>query len=253
DSDTVPGLANRIVGKWAIFHTTGMPIKYYPYPEESTAYVGIPIGEGMKPLSLQRQKAVKKRLGLAPASRVLLVAGGGHGSRDINNVVVKIAPALLESNLALHIVHITGQAHELAVKKTYQNSLKATERDRVTVLGFTNDFTDYSAVADLIISRAGATALAEFAALARACLIIPSPFLAGGHQLKNAEVLKKLDAAAVISNDVEPDELLGIVSELLGNDQRRATLAKNLAKTAHTDAAEKIAGILIRIVKAQNI
>lgn len=252
DSDTVPGLANRIIGKWAIFHTTGMPIKYYPYPKENTAYVGIPIGEGMKPLSLQQQKAVKQRLQLAETSQVLLVAGGGQGARDINNVVVKIAPALLESNLSLHIVHIAGQAHESAVKKAYKRSLMGSEHDRLTVLGFSNDFASYAAIADLIISRAGATALAEFAALARACIIIPSPFLAGGHQLKNAEVLQKLDAAAVIGNDVEPDELLGIVSELLSNDQRRWSLGKNLAKTAHTDAAEKIAGILVRIVKAQN-
>lgn len=252
DSDVVPGLANRIIGRWAFFHTTGMPIKYYPYPKDTTAFVGIPIDEGLKPLTPLGQKQVKAKLGLPEDSHVLLVAGGGHGSRDINNVVLKIAPMLLQSNLSLHIVHITGQSHQEAVKKRYNNIFASTENSRVTVLGFSNNFQSYSAVADLIISRAGATALAEYAILAKACIVIPSPFLAGGHQLKNAEQLKNLDAAVVIDNDVDPDELLGVVSELLHNDQRRWQLGEHLAKTAQTDAAAKIAEVLIRIVKAKD-
>jgi UDP-N-acetylglucosamine--N-acetylmuramyl-(pentapeptide) pyrophosphoryl-undecaprenol N-acetylglucosamine transferase len=252
DSDTVPGLANRIIGRWAVFHTTGMPAHYYPYPKDTTAYVGIPIGEGLKPLTPSRQKELRKKLGLPVDSTILLIAGGGHGARDVNNVVTQIAPPLLESNLSLHIVHIAGQTHEAAVRSAYRNSLLKTQRDRVMVLGYSNDFHSYSAVADLIISRAGATALAEFAALAKACIVIPSPYLTGGHQLKNAEQLKKLDAAVVMDNGVAADELLAVVSELLNNDQRRWYLGQNLAKTAIADAAEKIADILIRIVNTKN-
>jgi UDP-N-acetylglucosamine--N-acetylmuramyl-(pentapeptide) pyrophosphoryl-undecaprenol N-acetylglucosamine transferase len=246
DSDTVPGLANRIVGRWAKVHATGMPAKFYKYPKASIEYTGIPLDARIKKVTPKIQRQCREELKIPPDAAVLLLSGGGNGSRRLNELMVAISRHLLEANLSLHIIHITGTAHEQTVKDAYKETLPRNEQDRVRTIGFSSDFYTFVAAADLIITRAGATTLAELAAAGKACVIIPSPFLVGGHQLKNAQELEKLDAAAVTNEEVEPDELLVMVSELLNNDNRRWELAKNLYGTARPDAAAKLARIILK-------
>lgn len=252
DSDTVPGLANKIVGRWAVLHATGMPAKYYSYPKEKTVFVGIPIDEQIKEVAPSAQAQYKEDLGLGRQSRVLLIAGGGNGSRRLNELTAAIVPKLFASNDNLKIVHIAGSQHEQAVKEQYSKTLTPTDQKRVKVFGFTSDFYKYSAAADLIISRAGATVLAEFAAAAKACIIIPSPFLAAGHQLKNAEELEEKQAALIINNDGSPDELLSAASRLLADDAYRNKLAANLHDTIRTGAAKQLAELLIKVAEGQS-
>jgi UDP-N-acetylglucosamine--N-acetylmuramyl-(pentapeptide) pyrophosphoryl-undecaprenol N-acetylglucosamine transferase len=249
DSDIMPGLANRIVGRWAKVHATGMPAKHYNYPENSIEQVGIPIDQRIKKVTPKIQSSYKQQLELPPAATVLLLSGGGNGSLRLNELMVAISRHLLEANLSLYIVHITGQAHEQSVKQAYKSALPKNQQERVVITGFTPNFYVYAGAADLVITRAGATTLAELGVAGKACIIIPSPYLTGGHQLKNAEELAKLDAAVIANEDIEPDELLVMISELLNNDHRRFELARNLFGTVQPDAAAKLAGLILRIAK----
>jgi UDP-N-acetylglucosamine--N-acetylmuramyl-(pentapeptide) pyrophosphoryl-undecaprenol N-acetylglucosamine transferase len=252
DSDALPGLANRIIGRWASVHATGMPAEFYKYPRSSVEYVGIPINERIKKVTPKIQADYKKQLKLPEESQVLLLSGGGNGSQRLNNLLISIAPQLLETNLSVQIIHISGIQHEQAVKQAYRQVLPKTEQKRVRVAGFSSDFFAFSAAANLIITRAGATTLAELAVAGKACIIIPAPHLTGGHQLKNAEQLEKMDAAVIISQDVEPDELLVIVAELLNNDTRRWELSRNLFATAQPKATAKLADIILKTAKTKN-
>jgi UDP-N-acetylglucosamine--N-acetylmuramyl-(pentapeptide) pyrophosphoryl-undecaprenol N-acetylglucosamine transferase len=249
DSDTMPGLANRIVGKWAKIHATGMPANYYRYPKASVDYVGIPIDERIKKVTPKIQADAKAQLKLPKDSTVLLLSGGGNGSLRLNQLLLSISRHLLESNLSLYLVHIAGQAHEAELKQAYKRSLPKNQQGRVVVMGFSTDFYAYTAAADLIIARAGATTIAELAVAAKACILIPSPYLTGGHQLKNAEELANHDAAVVASEAIEPDELLVMVNELLSNDHRRFELARNIFGIAHPEAAAKLAAIILSTAK----
>jgi UDP-N-acetylglucosamine--N-acetylmuramyl-(pentapeptide) pyrophosphoryl-undecaprenol N-acetylglucosamine transferase len=249
DSDSTPGLANRIVGRWADIHATGMPAKYYPYPKNKTEYVGIPIDGRIKKVTPRLQAEYRQQVGLPTDSTILLLSGGGNGSKRLNDLLVAASAQLLSSNLKLHIVHISGRLHEEAVKQAYGSGLSPAELKRVTVKGFVSDFFAYAGSADLIVTRAGATTLAELSAAGKACLIIPSPHLTGGHQLKNATQLAELDAAAVAQEDIQPDEFLVLVSELLNNEHRRFELARNLYATARPEAAEKLAQIILRVAE----
>jgi UDP-N-acetylglucosamine:LPS N-acetylglucosamine transferase len=75
---------------------------------------------------------------------------------------------------------------------------------------------------------------------------VPSAHLSGGHQLKNAQALADIDAAAVAPADAQPDELMGLVNGLLSNDRRRFELARNLHATARTDAASQLAALILK-------
>jgi UDP-N-acetylglucosamine--N-acetylmuramyl-(pentapeptide) pyrophosphoryl-undecaprenol N-acetylglucosamine transferase len=245
DSDSTPGLANRLVGKWAKVHATGLPAKYYPYKRSSIVQTGIPIDGRIKKITPRLQSEVKSKLKLPKDSMVLLVSGGGNGSQRLNGLMTAVAEELLEANLSLYIIHLTGMKHESEVKAAYQ-TLPKTVRSRVIAKGYSQDFYAYTAAADLIITRAGATTLAEIAAAGKACIVIPAPFLSGGHQLKNAEILADQDAAVVLDNDIQADGLLATVNSLLANDARRFQLARNLYATAATDASAQIAGLILK-------
>ncbi|MEX0881652.1 MAG: glycosyltransferase, partial [Candidatus Saccharimonadales bacterium] len=92
-----------------------------------------------------------------------------------------------------------------------------------------------------------ATTIAELAAQRKAVVLIPAPYLTGGHQLKNAEELAKNQAALVVANDAPPDKLLQTVTKVLKDGSLRQKLADNLGKLAKIDAADKLAELLLGI------
>jgi UDP-N-acetylglucosamine--N-acetylmuramyl-(pentapeptide) pyrophosphoryl-undecaprenol N-acetylglucosamine transferase len=251
DSDAMPGLANRIIGRWAKIQATGMPAEYYSYPQNTISYVGIPIDERIKKVTPKIQSTAKSKLKLPADSTVLLLSGGGNGSQKLNDMLLAIAKELLETNLSLYIVHLTGRKHEEVVKAAYK-ALPKLDQKRVITTGYSNEFYLLSAAADLVITRAGATTLADLAAAGKACVIIPAPFLAGGHQLKNSNELVKKDAAVVLEESVGSDELLAVVNSLLANDTRRFELAKNLFATGKPDASRNLSKLILNIAAEKN-
>ena len=251
DSDAIPGLANRIVGRWAAIHATGMPAELYTYPKDTIRYTGIPVDERIVPVTRQLQAQFKEELAVNSSDLVLLVGGAGLGSRDINDLILKIAPELLVRLTNLHIFHIAGGRHLKAVEDKYAASLAPGTRGRVTTLGFTDDFYKYTGAADLIISRAGATTIAELAAQQKATLLLPAAFLAGGHQAANAQVLQKNGAAVVLNDDVKPEQLLQEICALLEDDARRSELAAKLGAQAKPQAAQELAKLILSVVPRQ--
>lgn len=249
DSDAIPGLANRIIGRWSTVHTTAMAPQYYPYPGGSIKQVGIPVDERVKPVDQQSQKKLKEQIDLPPDSLMLLVAGGGLGSQRLNELMVKITPELLKKHPSLQIVHFTGSGHQDQVVEHYERELGQEMPDRVKVFGFSSDFYAYSGAADVVLARAGATTLAELAIQRKAAVIIPSPFLTGGHQLKNAEELTTHAAAEILPNDVEPQKLLSTLDALLQNENSREQLGRNIGSLAHPNAAAQLADIVLEAAK----
>jgi UDP-N-acetylglucosamine--N-acetylmuramyl-(pentapeptide) pyrophosphoryl-undecaprenol N-acetylglucosamine transferase len=245
DSDTVPGLANKIIGRWAKIRATGMPAEFYNYSSGVVIYTGIPIDERLVHSNKNEESKYKRAIGVNTSDRLLLIVGGSLGARDINDKILKIAPELLESQPNLHIVHIAGTQNEEEVKRQYGVILEGVNNKKISVVGYTNEYFKYVEAADLIVSRAGATSIAEYAIAQKPCILIPSPFLTGGHQLKNAEQLQKIGAVEVVGNDAPAEMLLGKIVKLLASPTKRSSLAKKLGSTAKPEAAANLAKILL--------
>lgn len=250
DSDTVPGLANRIVGRWAQIHATGMPADNYSYRPETIRYTGIPVDERIKPVTAAMQKSYKLELGVPADAPLLLAAGGGQGSQQINSLMLGIAPKLLSGDSKLRIIHMVGTS--LAgktsledIRKHYKKALPAGSYQRLETMSFTSDFYKYSGAADLIITRAGASAMAEFGLQGKACIVIPNDALAGGHQTKNAQQLKAEQAAEVLPGNTTPEQLLKATLNLLKKPEQRAKLAANFSSTARPNAAKDLAELIL--------
>lgn len=245
DSDTVPGLANRIVGRWAKLHATGMPPELYDYPKETISYTGIPLDERIAPVDTALQTKYKEELGLPKNSLVLLVGGAGLGAKTLNEKTVAITQSLLAAHPSLHIINITGSRNLDDTRRAYTHFVDQAMRDHVHILDFTPEFYKYTGAADIVVSRAGATTIAELAMQRKAAILIPAPFLTGGHQLKNAELVARAGAAEIIDNSASAEDLLKVVDNLLKNSSRRRELANKIGSLAHSDAADKLAELIL--------
>jgi UDP-N-acetylglucosamine--N-acetylmuramyl-(pentapeptide) pyrophosphoryl-undecaprenol N-acetylglucosamine transferase len=248
DSDALPGLANRIIARWARLHAVGQPVTMYHYPVERTVEVGVPVQETYEPVTEAAQADFRRQLGLAGYDKIVCVAGGGLGAQRINQALVAIAPRLLAAFPDLAVIHQVGRAHELTVAADYAAALAPNERERVLIKGFVTDMYRLSGAADVIISRAGATNMAEFALQGKAAIIIPNPYLTGGHQLKNAQVLADRHAIVVLPESemlAQPDRLLELVTDLLKQPAKRHQLAAAVHRLAHPDAAHRLAVLLL--------
>ena len=106
---------------------------------------------------------------------------------------------------------------------------------------------DLVSASDIVVTRAGATAIAELGAGQKATVIIPSPYLASDHQSKNAELLKEAKASVVISEDELNERFLAAIENLLSDPKRRQDLGKNLYKFSAVDAAKEMAEIVIEV------
>lgn len=244
DSDIMPGLANRIAGRKARVHATAMPARHYSYPHEKVRHVGVLVSLDFQVVTAALMAEYRTDLGLPHDAEVLFVTGGSQGARTINKSLAAITPELLHKRPNLHILHQTGTGNE-GVHGDFNNN-------RLHVSAFVNGLHKYSGAANVIITRAGANTLAEFGIQRKACIVIPHPFLTGGHQVKNAEYLKDKKAAVVLNEaDIiaHPEKLLDSVITLLDDKKARDKMADTLNELAVPDAARKLAILLLDVAK----
>jgi UDP-N-acetylglucosamine--N-acetylmuramyl-(pentapeptide) pyrophosphoryl-undecaprenol N-acetylglucosamine transferase len=254
DSDALPGLANRIVAPWARMHTVALPKEVYSYPESKTVTVGVPLTHHYRPLTPTEMKAAREQIGVPKAGKVLLVTGGGLGALRLNNALAACVPELLDRYEDLTILQIAGRAHENELRQRYQKELSAKQLHRVIVKGFITNMHLYSGAADVVVTRAGATSIAEFAAQEKACIVVPNPVLTGGHQLKNAKVLADRMAIKLVSEDNlarDHHALMPALVELLDKPDRAQQLGKTLGEFAHKDSAKQLAMVLLEVAGAK--
>ena len=242
DSDALPGLANRMISKWAKMHLVGMPKEFYSYPEDKMRHVGVPVGDGFGVLSDAEVKKVRSRLNIPEKSRVLLITGGSLGAKRLNEAIQPVVEQLIEEDEQLFVVHQTGEDEPRYHKNT-----------RVLEQKFISNMADYCGASDVIVSRAGATNIAEFAALSKPVVLVPNPQLTGGHQLKNANQLRDAGAVEVVNEpDVSSEQTVQLTRELLRDKSKRTKLGETLHKTIKTDATDEISAILGDFLQGDN-
>lgn len=240
DSDTVPGLTNRVLAKYADAIGTGAPVENYPsYPKRIAKFVGVPVRDNVKSIPKNRQDILKDELGLDDKRPLILAMGGGLGAVAINNAMVDIGQKLVDDGY--QVVLLTGRGHDVNVSRGAKKYFHAYD--------FSNKIVEYEQVADVVVTRAGATTMAELAAIGVPTIIVPSPYLSGDHQSKNAEVYAKAEAAVVVNEfDMkdDPNVLYKAISDLLNDDKRRAKLSQNLHGFAKGDALDVMVDMIVK-------
>ncbi|XXT22171.1 undecaprenyldiphospho-muramoylpentapeptide beta-N-acetylglucosaminyltransferase [Sorangium sp. So ce429] len=181
----------------------------------------------------------------------LLVLGGSQGALALNDIVPRAIAQIAqgrERGVDLDVVHQTGRDREAAVRSLYAE-LGLAERARV--VPFIDDVAEALAAADVVIARAGASTLAELCAVGRPSILIPYPFAADDHQLKNAQSVERASAAVAIAQaDATEARLAGEIARLAAAPALRARMADAAASLATPDAAARVAADLLELARA---
>ena len=244
DSDAHPGLANRILAKFAKAIATGAPLEFYNYPAEITTYVGVPVRNEFREYSQKERTDFKKNLGFKTDKPLVLVTGGGLGAARLNDAVVHEA-SKLDRSAQIMLVSGVANYEELKSKIEEQNLEDFHLHDFIS-----KDMWKYLAAADLVIARAGATSNLELAALAKPTILVPNARLTGGHQVKNAMVYADKRAVELVDDDKledNPDLLSDKVLELLQDKAKMDDLSRKFVKFANPESASEMADIVLRV------
>jgi UDP-N-acetylglucosamine--N-acetylmuramyl-(pentapeptide) pyrophosphoryl-undecaprenol N-acetylglucosamine transferase len=238
EQNSVPGLANRQLARFADRVCLSLPDSGGAFPEHKRIFTGNPVRTGILDLAGAAPRMVL-------SSKTVLVLGGSQGAQAINRLLpeaVQALPEALRNNLRL--IHQTGAADCTVVSERYGEIGMAAE-----VAPFFNDMAAVYAQADLLVSRAGATTLAELAVLGKPALLIPYPLAADNHQEKNAEHYVKGGGAVLLrQRELNGERLAGVMAEVLGDEARLTRMAEAMRSLALPDAAEKIVACCLELI-----
>ena len=248
ESDTVAGLANRLLMRRARKVAFGMPISEEMQAKHPNyVWTGIPVAADFKHITPAKQLSLKKAFSFNPDKPLVVITGGSQGSANLNEATRQILPELLKfTSVGL----VAGRKHyeSMVDLKKYESWDKASLESNFRMWEFNTTMNELMGAADVVVSRAGATTIAEMAALGKATILVPYERLPGGHQIKNAERLAEAHAAAVVKDAdmlVNPTLLLDEIRHLVKSPRLRADMADSLAKEARSDAAKRLAEIIL--------
>ena len=248
ESDSVAGLANRLLMKKAKKVAFGMPPSEAAFEKHKNyVYTGIPVAPEFKAVSLVKMEQLKKAFSFNPDKPLVIITGGSQGSENLNETTRLILTELLEFT---QVGLVAGRKHyeNMLDLKKYENWDHASLESNFRMWEFNTTMDELMGAADVVVSRAGATTIAELAALEKAVILVPFERLPGGHQTANASRLEKAEAAVVVSDAKmmkNPAELLDAIRHLIRSPRLRADLAENLHNEAHTSAASRLADLIL--------
>lgn len=241
--DAIPGRANRHLARYADLVVLQWDVSRQHFPPQTHCEsFGCPIRRAFADADAA---AGRRRFGLEPQRPVLLVTGASQGARTLNQVMQRVWPEFSRRHPEWLLLHLTGSADEAATRAAY-----AAARCPAHVLSFTHDMPLAIAAADLVITRAGASTLAELGALGRAAILLPYPFHRDRHQHANAEVLVAAGAAVVLEDRIDPQLNRAPLLEqltLLAEPARRARMAAAARGLGRPYAAEAVARWLLNV------
>jgi len=152
---------------------------------------------------------------------------------------------LLNDFPKLYVIHVLGRLNQDTQNSRYKNLANGL-KERLILKNFLNDQYKYAAAADIVVTRAGATALAEYGVLGRACVVVPAEHLTGGHQLENSKLLETEGAAIVVRESRVGEDVASSIEYLLQHAKIREDLGKKLKLITPADAAECLASLILK-------
>ncbi len=268
--DAVPGRANRhfatdkgltgVFAQWGVTRdhlpprapvvVTGCPVRSdfaLERPGNGIVAGNSPLMRSLVPVERPSAASARESFGLDPDRCTLLVTGASQGARTINDAMLKLAGDVRESGW--QALHLTGAADHQRIADAY-----ASARTPAVVLAFTDRMSDAMVASDLIISRAGASSLAEILALGRPSILLPYPFHRDRHQWHNGDVLVRQGAAVMLEDHKDgaanARDLRPVLRSLMANDHEREDMARAAAELGHPEAARVIAHLLACVAEA---
>jgi UDP-N-acetylglucosamine--N-acetylmuramyl-(pentapeptide) pyrophosphoryl-undecaprenol N-acetylglucosamine transferase len=250
EQNAVAGLANRALSRIARAIGLSFADARDAFPRRvRTELTGNPVRQEILRVPEDREALAKEgrqTLDLDEGRRTIVIFGGSQGALHLDRAAVGAA-RLLATRTDLQILLITGPAHLEMMRPGLPSFPEGGGRVGllVRILGYLDRMELAYACADLVVSRAGATTVAELTVCGLPALLIPYPYATGRHQEANARALQRGGGASVLLDDqVSAEALAGRIVSLVDHDERLTAMAERSASFGRPDAADRLADLL---------
>jgi len=240
EQNSVPGLTNKFLSRYVDRVALSMKEAESSFNKGQLVLTGNPraseILDGDGASGLQS-------VGLLPKKKTVLIFGGSRGARPINEAILELLTQFVEKDY--QILYVTGQAHHEQVMEEIHRIGKPSN---LSVQPFLHNMKDVLAGVDLVVSRAGATTLAEVTAIGLPTILIPSPYVTNNHQEKNARALEQHGASVVImESDLNAEVLLGKIDAIMSDTSRRTQMREQALELGMPDAAHNLYKLILEL------
>lgn len=239
EQNSYAGITNKLLSKKANKICVAFEGMEKFFPESKIVHTGNPVRKDIVSIEINQAKA-REKFGLDANRKTLLVLGGSLGAKAINELVKNNLDLFKE--LELQVLWQCGAY--------YINEYKDFETDQVKVKAYISEMPMAYAAADVIISRAGALAIAELCLVGKPSVFIPSPNVAEDHQTKNAQAIVNHDAAMLIREQEVNNTFASRFIKLMQNDKKQKLFSENIKKLAKPNATSEIVDVVEKLISA---
>ncbi|AEE96778.1 undecaprenyldiphospho-muramoylpentapeptide beta-N-acetylglucosaminyltransferase [Mahella australiensis] len=254
EQNVMPGATNRILSHFVdkIAISFDQSAQYFNVPTGKVEITGNPV---RREIIDAKPQPSRKSLGFSADKPVIAIIGGSRGAERINQMAVGLIDWVIKRRKPYQVLLSTGNAqYEAVLNGIKSKNIDLAANRHIKVLPYIYDMGEALAAADLVVSRAGAIALAEITARGLPSILIPSPNVVNNHQEYNARMLEKEGAALVmLEQDVTPEAFIRTVGQLLEDKERLKNMADNSRALGITDADERIYDMVNRLVSSKHL
>ncbi len=247
EQNSIPGMANTYLCRHAdVTALTYEESKEHLKPKHPAIVVGNPVRAQFETAS---RDAGRNAYHIPDSATLLCVCGGSLGARHLNQAMAAMKDTLLSID-DLYIIHSAGSRDGEALRETL--SLSEEEAKRWQVFDYISDMDDVLAASDLVVSRSGASSLAEIMTVGVPAILVPYPYARSDHQTINARAVVDAGAAELVPDDeVEGEGFAALVVELIRDPERRATMHSACERFSGSNARNALTDIIISTAKDQ--
>lgn len=240
EQNSFAGLTNKTLAKKARKICVAYDGMERFFPKENIILTGNPVRQELCG-DITREEAAKV-FGLSSNKPTILMIGGSLGARTLNNSILSALKAIQESNV--QFIWQTGSYY----KDTIKNELKQKGKpENLVVMDFIKEMDKAYRIADLVISRAGASSISELCLLGKPSILVPSPNVSEDHQTHNAMALVNREAAIIVRDDEAEKKLIPLALQTVADTKKLDVLGTNARRMALLDSARIIAEEVLKL------
>jgi UDP-N-acetylglucosamine--N-acetylmuramyl-(pentapeptide) pyrophosphoryl-undecaprenol N-acetylglucosamine transferase len=245
EQNSYAGVTNKILAKGARLICVAYEGMERFFPKERILLTGNPVRKNLLEMRANRKEAMRA-MNLDENRKCVLIVGGSLGARSINEGIIANIGKIRE-NSDIQFIWQTGKLYFEEMKR---RAAEAGKPENLIITDFVSNMGNALSAANLVVSRAGAGSISEFALLGKAVILVPSPNVSEDHQTKNAMALVDKDAAIYVADANVNEELIEKAIETVNDEMKIALLEANIQKMGKPNAASEIADEVLKLADA---
>lgn len=228
EQNSIPGVSNKFIGNFAERVCVSLPNSLKLFPKDKVVYTGNPRSEEI----IKVEKVMKSTLGFDSNKKLVIIVMGSLGSTTMTQKIKELIPGFNNKNY--QVLVITGN-------KYYDEYKDIEVTSNVKMVPFMDNLINLMKDADLLVSRAGASTIAEITAIGLPAILVPSPYVTNNHQYKNAKELEDVGACRIVSEeDFSREKIIEEIDKLFDEKEAYDLMSSNSRKLGIDDSATRI-------------